>query len=97
MFQNKDSPDYRPNYGKVYTERQLRIINDEISVDDVSNTELVKLMRKAEDLEDFEVVEKIRHLHELKNYVESYPFSFTPEEAKNVLQALTPWEINWDK
>lgn len=25
VFQNKDSPDYKPNYGKKFTERQLKI------------------------------------------------------------------------
>lgn len=97
VFQDKDSPDYRPNYGKVYTDRQKRIINEELPVEDVSNTELVKLLRKAEALEDLEIVEKIKRLHALKNYVETYHFSFTPEEAAAVLQELTPWQTNWDK
>ncbi len=96
VFQNKDSADYRPNYGKTYTERQLKIINEEISVDDVSNTELVILMRKAKAIEDFEVASKVQKLHDLKNYVESYQFTYSPEEAKDVLQALTPWKIDWE-
>ena len=96
MFQNKDSPDYRPSYGTVYTERQLRIINEEISVETVSNTELVKLIRKAEALEDHEIAAKVKRLHKMKNYVETYDFTFSPEESKNVLQSLTPWPIDWD-
>lgn len=92
MFQNKDDPNYRPSYGKTYTERQLRIISEDLSVEEISNTELVKLMRKAETLEDNEVAEKVRRLHELKNYVETYNFTFSPSEAKDVLKALTPWE-----
>ncbi len=96
VFQNKDSPDYHPNYGKTYTERQLKIISEEIPVDGVSNSELVKLIRKAETMEDNAVADKVRKLHKLKNYEETFEFTYSPSEAKDVLQALTPWKIDWE-
>ena len=54
VFQNKDSPDYKPNYGKKYTERQLKILNEEIPIEEVRLTEISIIMRKAESLGDEE-------------------------------------------
>ena len=54
VFQNKDSPDYKPNYGKKFTERQLKILNAEIPIEKVRLTEISIIMRKAESLGDEE-------------------------------------------
>lgn len=32
VFQNKDDPDYKPNYGRIYTPRQMKIMNEELAL-----------------------------------------------------------------
>ena len=97
IFVNKDDPDYRPNYGKVYTERQLKIMNEELPLEEFTQGELTLLTRKAERLEDEEALEKLAYIQKLKDPKTEFTFSVSPSEAKEVLQSLTPWEIDWEK
>lgn len=92
---NKDSPDYKPNYGKVFTERQQKILNEEISLDDVRLQELSIIKKKAEALGDEEKAEIASFLIGLKTAPEEFEYTVKKEDAKAVLQSLTPWEINW--
>lgn len=97
VFQNKDDPDYKPNYGRVYTPRQLKIMNEELPLEEFTQGELTILTRKAENLEDEAALKKIAHIQKLKNNEEEFEFSCSPDEAKDILQSLTPWQIDWDK
>lgn len=92
VFMDKDSPDYRPNYGRKYTERQIKIIQDEIPLDEVRLNELSIILRKAENIEDEPVIRKIQKLRKRKTYLANFQFTFTEEEAIEILKSLTPWE-----
>lgn len=95
VFVNKDSPDYRPSYGKTYTERQLRILNEEIPLEEIRLNEITVIMRKAESLGDDEKLAIARVLYNVKTRKEDYRFSVSVEDAKQILQELTPWDIDW--
>ncbi len=97
VFVNKDSPDYKPNYGKTFTERQLKILNEEIPLDQVRLQEIAVIKNKAEALGDDEKVEIAKTLYAFKTGAEEYKFAVSVEDAKATLQSLTPWEIDWDK
>lgn len=53
VYVNKDDPNYRYNYGKKYTERQLKILNGIIPYQTVRSTDLYALMKKAEQMKDY--------------------------------------------
>lgn len=91
VFQN-----YKPNYGKKYTERQLKILNEEIPIEEIRLTEISIIRRKAESLGDEENIDIARILYEFKTYTKKYQF-ISVEDAKRILQDLTPWEIKWNK
>lgn len=97
VFVNKDSPDYKPNYGTQYTKRQQMILNELIPLDQVRLNELTIIIRKAEAMEDTETAAAAQILYDAKTHVDSFQFSMSPEEAKEYLQSLTPWKINWEK
>lgn len=97
VFQNKDDPDYKPNYGRIYTPRQMKIMNEELALDEFTQGELTLLTRKAENLEDKVALKKLAHVRKLKDDQDKYVYSMSPDEAKSVLQSLTPWTIDWDK
>ena len=90
VFQNKDSPDYKPNYGKKFTERQLKILNEEIPIEEVRLTEISIIMRKAESLGDEENLDIARMLYAFKTHKEEYQFNISAEDAKRTIQDLTP-------
>ena len=95
-FISKDDPNYRQQYlDTYYTERQQRIINDEIPLDEIRLNQLTVILQKAEYLEDIEVIEKVNELKRRKEHIAQFVFTFTPEEAMDILQQLTPWEIDW--
>lgn len=91
---NRDDPNYNP-YGTVYTERQNKILSGEIPVDSISTTELTKLRRKAEVIGDLRNAEIAEILYYRKTSPTSYFPPYTMEEAKEILQNLTPWQIKW--
>lgn len=97
VFQDKDSPDYKKQYGKKFTERQLRILNEEIPIEDVRLTEIAIIMRKAESIGDEENLDIARALYAFKTHKEEYQFDVSVDDAKQTLQELTPWEIDWKK
>lgn len=83
---------------KPYTERQLQILHGKIPTDQIKNTELGRLMKKAAEAEDSEGLATAQYLWDLKHpesAERSPPYSV--EKAKRILQELTPWVIDWDK
>ena len=97
VFVNKDDPNYKPSFGRTYTARQLKIMNEELTLDEFTQGELTLLTRKAENFEDEEALAKIAVIQKLKNGEDNFAFSYSPDEAKDILQSLTPWAIDWDK
>ena len=97
FFKNKDSPDYVGFYGTVYTDRQLAILNGEIPLSEVRPNELSFLYKKAKVKGDMESYEEAMSLYLQRTAPQEYIPTYTIDEAKEVLQELTPWEINWEK
>lgn len=95
VFVNKDDPNYRRQYSDTYTEKQKKIINEELPLENIRFNDLTVIIKKAEYLEDFEVFEKVREIKRRKEHIAQFVFTFTPEEAMDILQQLTPWEIDW--
>ena len=98
VFMNKDDPDYKPSYGKTYTERQRRIVNEELPLSEVRINELTIIMNKAVSMGDIPTYETAKMLRNLKIHEDDgeYSLSYSPEEAKAILESLTPWKINWE-
>lgn len=94
---NKDSPDYKPQYGKTYTARQQAILDEQIPLDDIRATELSLLSKKAFQLGDLENYQIAQDLLQRKMDPGVYVPPYTVEEAKEILQKLTPWKIDWEK
>ena len=88
---DKLAPSFNP-YGTTYTERQLAILNGDISLDAVRLVELTILLRKAEKLDDGAATELASQLYIQKSNPGEYFPPYTVEEAKAILRELTPWE-----
>lgn len=97
VFMNKDDPNYRYNYGTTYTERQMKILNGEIDIFTIKANEIKFIIKKAEGIGDCETCKKAEELYELRTHKEEYRIDMSIEEARDVLQSLTPWEIKWNK
>ena len=96
-YMDKDSPDYKSSYGKTYTARQQAILEEEIPLEDIRATELSILSKKAFQLGDLEQYQIAQDLLDRKMNPGSYVPPYTKEEAKEILQSLTPWRIDWDE
>ena len=83
--------------GLDYTEWQLAILEDEIPIEDIRTTELAALMRKANERKDALNYDIAKGLYDLKLHPCSYMPRYTMEEAKAILQSLTPWKIEWGR
>ena len=66
-----------------------------ISLEEVRVNELTLLSRKAFQNGDIDNYEIAKELLNSKQYPNTYSPSYTIEEAKEILQALTPWKIDW--
>ena len=97
VFNNKDSPDYKPSYGNQFTARQRMILNQEMPINQIRRNEISLIIHKAEAMGDEENAAIARNLYEMKLNEGKYQFSMNHDEAKNTLQALTPWKIDWSK
>lgn len=97
VFVNKDSPDYKPSYGTTLTNRQKKILNEEIPLDQVRTNEIAIIIHKSEAMGDEENASIAKMLYGLKTHKDEFAFSLTANEAKDVLQKLTPWQIDWNK
>lgn len=85
-----------PMFGLDYTKRQLDILNDDIPIENVRTVELVTIMKKANERADEMSYDIAQGLYDLKLHPCEYMPHYTLEEAKALLQSLTPWEILWD-
>lgn len=94
-FTNKDDPNYCPQYGTTFTERQQRILDGLIPLDEVRLTELSVLIRKSESMHDLERYDIACALYEQKTDRGEYFPQYTAAEAKRILEQLTPWKIVW--
>ena len=94
-LENKDDPNYKPHYGNSYTQRQLDIINGEIDLDNIRPNELSIIFRKALQMEDSDTYEIALELYNRKINPEGYFPKYSREEAKAILQELTPWDLDW--
>ena len=94
-FVNKDDPNYRPNYGDAYTKRQQDILADIIPLEKVRLNELGILVNKAEQMGDSDSYEQAKALYNRKVDPGIYFPSYTIEDAKAILESLTPWPIDW--
>ena len=79
-----------------YTERQLAILNDDIPLESVKTTELAIIMKKAQFHGDVDSYEIAKGFYEAKRNPTTYTPSYKEGEAREILQSLTPWKINWD-
>ena len=91
-FDNKDDPSYQFNYGKCFTDRQTRILTEEISIEDVPMHEISLILNKARSLGDIDGYEKAKELRERKQLSKEYTPDITVEEARAILDSLTPWK-----
>lgn len=82
VFVNKDSPDYQPSYGTTLTDRQKKILDEEIPLDQVRTNEITTIIRKAEAMGDEDSVAIAKMLYGLKTHKEEFSFSMTVDEAK---------------
>ncbi len=79
-----------------YTERQLYIISELISLKDVGKNELTAILKKARARGDQDICDYVEELLCIKDCPpDSLPL-YPLEEAKRILQRLTPWKILWD-
>jgi len=56
-FVNRDDPNYEPNYGNTFTERQLAILEGKVPLSEVRVNELTVLKRKAFQMVDMVIFE----------------------------------------
>lgn len=90
----KGQPNYEPVYGKHFTERQKNILDGKIPLSKVRVNEISLIKNKAfhiQDIESYEIAESFY----LEKIAPEYTSPYTPEEARTVLEQLTPWEIRW--
>ena len=97
FFTNKDGPDYVGFYGTIYTDRQLAILNGEIPLDEIRPNELSFLYKKAKLKGDMDSYEEAMALYQERTTPSEYVPTYTIDKAKEILQALTPWKIKWEK
>ena len=83
--------------GLDYTDRQMAILNDEIHIDMIRTTELAAIMKRAKERGDEDYYEIAQGYYLQKKNPSTYVPTYTIAEAENVLQPLTPWEINWEQ
>ena len=68
-FKDRDSAEYKPQYGTAYTPRQEKILSGELPLEDIRPNELSLLKQKAKHLGDMEGYE-IATLR----YTRAYPY-----------------------
>lgn len=93
-FRDKDDPSYNP-FGSTYTTRQEKILAEEIPLEEIRKNELAVLVQKAERMGDIANYEIAMELYDRKNAPPEYTPSYTQKEARDILQSLTPWKIEW--
>lgn len=89
-FKDRDSAEYKPQYGTAYTPRQEKILSGELPLEDIRPNELSLLKQKAKHLGDMEGYEiaTLRY-EEMLHPLDAYKH-YTAEEAAEILRKLTP-------
>ena len=94
------SPRFNTNtshiYESDYTARQVAILNDDVPIDEIRTTEVYVIMQKAKKRADDISYEIAKCLYDQKKHPCEYFPHYTMEEAKAILEALTPWKIQWN-
>lgn len=82
IYVNRDAPDYQFNYAHPFTERQLKILDRTIPYQTVRLTDLYALMKKAEQLNDYENAELTERMYnEVKYPLDSYKPAISYEDT----------------
>ena len=92
-YHKKFEEDYNP-YGTVFTERQDRIIRG-VDINTIRLNEIKVILKKAERMQNDEIAMQVVEMYEELLFGREKP-RYTVQEAKAILQALTPWEIKWN-
>lgn len=90
---------FDPNYNwynHPFTNKQLQLIYGEYDPS-VRKQEIAVIFKKAEVLGDDDIVETIEEKYSELMFGKRYQPRYTIEEAKQRLQAMTPFEINWTR
>ena len=96
-YEDKDSPDYVRAYPPEYTERQTKILSGEIPIDDIRLNELSIIINKAKYNNDEGNASTAEYLYLLKKHPDEYKPMMELDEAKEILQSLTPWDIDEER
>ncbi len=85
-FKDRDSAEYKPQYGTAYTPRQEKILSGELPLEDIRPNELSLLKQKAKHLGDMEGYEiAILRYEEMLHPLDAYYNHYTAEEAAEIL------------
>ncbi len=87
-FVNKDDPNYKPNYGTKYTERQLAIIAGELPLESLRLNDLQIIIRKAEGIGDIDTADKVQEMYNELKYKDRYKPTVSYEDALVILDQL---------
>lgn len=79
-----------------YTLRQQLILDDEIPLEDIRRNELTVLAHKAAANNDWPAYYWVEDLLDAKLHPCDCVPKYDLEEAKAILQKLTPWPIEWN-
>lgn len=91
-FINRDDPGYNP-YGNVFSERQEKIINGEY-IPNLRKNEVTTVIKKAEKNGQNELAQALRDQYEDFMFGCKEVPIYDLEEAKSILQSLTPFHIS---
>ena len=83
-FKDRDSVEYKPQYGTAYTPRQEKILSGELPLEDIRPNEL-SLLKQMEGYE----IATLRY-EEMLHPLDAYYNHYTAEEAAEILRKLTP-------
>lgn len=78
-----------------YTPRQQAILEGNVALSDIRTTELVTIAKKAAAKDDDFNLETALDLLAAKRTPTDYFPKMTVEEALEILQRLTPWELDY--
>ena len=79
-----------------YSKKQILILAEAIPLEEVRKNELTAIIKKARARGDQDILEYAEELLGIKELPPSILPMYTIEEAKEILQSLTPWIIQWD-
>jgi hypothetical protein len=78
-----------------YTPRQQAILEGNVELSNIRSTELAAIVNKATARKDTFNLEIAQDLLTAKQQPTTYVPQMTTEEAHQILQKLTPWELDY--